>query len=208
MFFVFVISLFSLKLSAQNTPVQPKFKTVMVNIPKNLKPHAKHEISKLPTGNSALMIDSLTSIIDKYESTELASNNELAKKDSVINLLKMEISRQQHTADDFQAKSANYKNENIKLEQTNRILILFNSLSAVLLILALLWVLKSPNNKKSAPAGDYILVKRTEFTEVNSVNEPNADMEQKIERLERLGNLKESGILTDEEFARQKQEIL
>jgi hypothetical protein len=179
-----------------------------VNIPKNIESQAKRTNNNVHVNSSALIIDSLTKLTDQYKVMHDASVNDEIKKDSTINELKEDILKQQLLIKYLQTRISNYKSENIKSEQTNRILILFNSISGILLVLSLIWLLRSPSKKKPKPDMDYILVKRTEFAGPDSIQESNSIMEQKIERLERLGNLKESGTITEEEFNRQKLEIL
>ncbi len=96
-----------------------------------------------------------------------------------------------------------FKGENLKLNQSNRILIVFNSLVAVLLIISLVFFLRKIGRKKATtePVSNPINGKKTEQMKFTS-------FEDKLAQLERLGKLREKDLLSEEEFVVEKQRIL
>lgn len=154
-----------------------------------------------------LIIDSLTLVIDDLngslvKSDSLFQNEKLVSADLRDQLLKLDDYRQR-----LEQNNDSFKGENLKLNQSNRILIIFNSLVAVLLVVTLVFFLKRINRKKAAD------------TDVNPGNEqPSkkeppvatrfAGFEDRLMQLERLGKLREKGLLSEEEFIAEKHKIL
>jgi len=96
-----------------------------------------------------------------------------------------------------------FKGENLKLNQSNRILIVFNSLVAVLLIISLVFFLRKIGRKRNEPVA----------VATPSGGKPNdqvkfTNFEDKLAQLERLGKLREKELLSEEEFVVEKLKIL
>lgn len=110
--------------------------------------------------------------------------------------------------DDYRLKLeetiSSFKGENLKLNQSNRILIVFNSMVAVLLIISLVFFLKKLGKKNKATSP----VSLNESTDQKSKAVPMLSLEDKLQQLERLGKLKEKGLLSESEFVNEKQQIL
>ncbi|MBL0340982.1 MAG: SHOCT domain-containing protein [Bacteroidetes bacterium] len=110
--------------------------------------------------------------------------------------------------DDYRKKLENtidsYKGENLKLNQSNRILIVFNSLVAILLVISLVFFLKKIGSGKLPKANG-----ANEFSNNPTGNKISAlSLEDKLQQLERLGKLREKGLLSESEFLAEKQNIL
>ena len=147
------------------------------------------------------------------DSLEQALARQLVIIDSVNNLYTVEklatadLRNQMIQLDDYRKKLegniSSFKGENLKLNQSNRILIVFNSLVAILLITSLIFFLRKIGRKKNPSAetsnlGPLKKVEPARFT----------NFEDKLQQLERLGKLKEKSLLSEEEFIVEKQRIL
>jgi hypothetical protein len=110
--------------------------------------------------------------------------------------------------DDYRKKLegniGSYKGENLKLNQSNRILIVFNSLVAVLLVISLVFFLKKMGSGKRSAASNSI----PDGSVASSSKASNLSLEEKLQQLERLGKLREKGLLSENEFLAEKQNIL
>ena len=96
-----------------------------------------------------------------------------------------------------------FKSENLKLNQSNRILIVFNSLVAVLLIISLVFFIRKIGRKKSTVNA---LTNNIPGKGTDKLKFTNFD--DKLQQLERLGKLREKALLSEEEFLIEKQRIL
>jgi hypothetical protein len=170
-----------------------------------------------PKPNTALIkaqaeIDSLNNEIANtkaaYEGVTLGNK----RKDSIINELDVKIQKMQNINNDLEGKLSTYKGDNLKLDQSNRILIIFNAIVGVLLLTTLIWFLrnigrkKTPDKNKSIPDID-ISDNSNKKIQPSSKND-HQFFDMRLEQLEKLGELKNKGVLNEEEFNRQKQQIL
>ena len=150
-------------------------------------------------------------IIDSLELINLQLSFQKNRYDSLYQAEKFtsaELRDQVIKLDDYRKNlesNATYiKNENLKLNQSNRILIVFNSFVAVLLLVTLIFFLRRMRKK---PAG--LLPTSPEgIIAGNKSQNISVSFEDKLQQLERLGQLREKGLLSEEEFLAQKQSIL
>jgi hypothetical protein len=147
-------------------------------------------------------IDSLNTVISEYKSSYEKSSLQNKVKDSFMEEMNQKMLVLQNQNNDLQRKLSNYKGENLKLDQSNRILIIFNSIVGVLLLSTLIWFLRNIGKKKSAEKNksDTTSVIAAEVKPPLPQKNEHQYFESKLEQLEKLGKLKE--------FARQKQQIL
>ena len=186
---------------AQQTPVEPKQKVVLV--PK------KTPVYSSKKSKDDEMIDSLTSLVEEYGL--IFENQKLLriKNDSIIRTLDSQLNIHKSEINNLEIKNSNYKGQNLKLDQSNRILIIFNSVVGVLLLATLIWFLRNIGKKKSVAGKNKNTI--SNFGEMKSgiINDDGYEnLGQKLEQLERLSKLKDKGVLSEEEFNRQKQQIL
>jgi hypothetical protein len=150
--------------------------------------------------------------IDSLQTTVVDLNKKLYRTDSLYKAEKFttaELRDQLLTMDQDQksleATKTNIEDKNLKLNQSNRILIIFNSVVAALLVVTLVFVIKRAGRKQQAP--NTITTSKPVDNGTNHSNKL-ASFEDKLARLEKLGELKEKGILSDDEFQDEKQRIL
>lgn len=105
-----------------------------------------------------------------------------------------------------------YKEENNQLNQTNKILIIFNCLGAVLLLLSLVYILSGRNKSRrpetTVPPMPATPVPSVPDTPVMGRHNPQAGVEDRLIQIERLARLREGGLLSTSEFEKEKERIL
>jgi septal ring factor EnvC (AmiA/AmiB activator) len=154
-------------------------------------------------------IDSLNGVITEYKTAYANAVAHYKQSDSIINSLDEKLSKLEHSNNDLQKKLSNFKGENLKLDQSNRILIIFNSIVGILLFSSLIWFLRNMGKKKAASQTSIHSSNGLASANESPVAVANPQyFDSKLEQLEKLGKLRERGILNEEEFNRQKQQVL
>lgn len=174
--------------------VMPKYKTFYI---------PKKSTWRSP---NALLIDSLKLLSDSLKSANEKLQYETILNDSLITLLSSSLDLKLETI----AKSdstANDLNKSLTTQQKTTRNLLITLIIASVLILVLLIALLFANRKRKKK----IEVAPTQNVAQQKPITPEAtplDMRHKLEQLERLARMREKGILTEEEFAKKKQDVL
>jgi competence protein ComGC len=87
------------------------------------------------------------------------------------------------------------KGDSLQSSHTSSVLFIFNIVVAIILLIALLWMFSNKKKIEKSPR----TINSTISTE---------SLEYRLDRIEKLGSLKEKGLLTEEEFSVQKKQIL
>lgn len=166
-------------------------------------------VSMNAQNRSAARIDYLIGIIDSLDRVMIDNNNKIERLDSLLEAEKAETSllREENAAitkhrKELETNVSTFQGENLKLNQSNRILIIFNSFVAVLLIVTLVFYLRKMNRKTGV---ETVAPGKPVSNHAAAVH---ASFEDKLQQLERLGKLREKGYLSDEEFLAEKNQIL
>ena len=156
-------------------------------------------------------IDSLNTVISSMNVSYQEAIRLNREKSATIDELGEKIIKSHNTNIELEKKLADFKGDNLKLDQSNRILIIFNALVGLLLLVTLVWFLrnigrkKAPGKNKITAPGDSAAA---EVTVQPVLSRDQQYFDYRLEQLEKLGQLKQNGVLNDEEFNRQKQQIL
>ncbi|MBK9637948.1 MAG: SHOCT domain-containing protein [Bacteroidetes bacterium] len=149
----------------------------------------------------AMLIDSLSSFVDyilvQQDSLRQIMQSQKARMDSSISAL-----------EDVSAENAKLKEslkdaqgDTLQSNHTNSILFIFNVGVGIFLLIALLWMFM----KKKSDG-------EREDDEVSSKSNGKVSKDEsfdhKLDRIQKLGSLRDKGLLTDEEFNLQKSQIL
>ncbi len=150
-----------------------------------------------------LQIDSLHLVIeqlryDVFKNDSLYQQERFVSADLRDQLLKLDDYRKK-----LEARNTDFKDDNLKLNQSNRILIIFNSLVAILLVVSLIFFVKKISRKKTNATAPAPSAKSETPATVRY-----SSFEDRLVQLERLGKLREKGLLTDDEFITEKQKVL
>lgn len=150
----------------------------------------------------SVLIDSLASFVDYI----------LVQQDS----LKQSMRSQKERLDSSYSALEEVSAENVKLKEslkdaegdtlqsnhTNSILFIFNVIVGIFLLIALLWMFTKKRSDGDEKNDDEVLHRK------NSKSGQDENFEHKLDRIQKLGNLRDKGLLTDEEFNLQKSQIL
>lgn len=166
--------------------------------------------------NRSTGMQAIVSIIDSLEAINVDLTAKLRTSDSLLDVEKLttaELRDQVLVLEEYKKKleatKTDVEDENLKLNQSNRILIIFNSVVAVLLVITLVFVIRRAG-RKTLSVHTAIKPEENRSSPGNPSTASNkfASFEDKLAQLEKLGSLKEKGILSDEEFQSEKQRIL
>lgn len=152
------------------------------------------------------MIDSLIGVNDslqllQHQTDSLFKAENLVSSELNERLLKMENERKS-----LEESNSEVTDENLQLNQSNRILIIFNSVVAILLVITLVFVIRRAGRKTLPKPSNTSITSATPSS--SSQNLRFSSFEDKLTQLEKLGTLKEKGILSEEEFLGEKKRIL
>lgn len=160
----------------------------------------------------AIIIDSLNVAVSMLEDEKSSMQEASDKLIARINELEMEVEQLRSDKGELSQQLDGFYSDNLHLNQSNRILIAFNFLVGILLLVSLIFFLRRLGRNKQAGAGSSSEEAQIPQNTVNPVRQGAANVhvsfEDKLQQLERLGSLKEKGVLTDEEFNIQKRTIL
>jgi hypothetical protein len=127
--------------------------------------------------------------------------------DSITNLLHEEtvkledlrkVNKQlSETNENLNTEIETIKGEKLQTSHTSSILLIFNIIVGLILLVALIWMY---NRKKSGSESE-----DEAFPQSTPIRD---QVEAKLDRIEKLGKLRDKGLLTEEEFQIQKRQIL
>lgn len=137
----------------------------------------------------ALLQDSLSQARYSSDSAHRALNSALAERDT----LKQERHKWREENRRLVFRLQDAENKARYLEQTNSMFVLYIGIAAVVFLFALLFVVV---RKLAARTG----IPRTKVSD--------QDIDRRIDRLNALGNLRERGLLTDQEVEEQKRFLI
>lgn len=149
----------------------------------------------------AMLIDSLSSFVDyiliQQDSLKQIMQSQKERMDSSISALE-EVS-----AENAKLKESlkDAQGDTLQSNHTNSILFIFNVGVGIFLLIALLWMFMK---KKSDGEREDDEVSSKSNGKVSK----DENFDHKLDRIQKLGSLRDKGLLTDEEFNLQKSQIL
>ncbi len=149
----------------------------------------------------AMLIDSLSSFVDyilvQQDSLKQIMQSQRERMDSSISALE-EVS-----AENAKLKESlkDAQGDTLQSNHTNSILFIFNVGVGIFLLIALLWMFMK---KKSDGEREEDEVSSKSNGKVSK----DESFDHKLDRIQKLGSLRDKGLLTDEEFNLQKSQIL
>ncbi len=150
-----------------------------------------------------LLIDSLNTMVLQLKLRQDSLLDLLRSQRESINAAEAERARLSQENKNLQAELDGAMGDNRQSNHTNSILFIFNIIVGVILLIALVWMFL----KKKSDPGER--VKRTGSYAPSIVhNNGSEQFDKELERIEKLGSLREKGLLTDDEFNLQKKQIL
>jgi len=155
----------------------------------------------------AIQLDSLQLLLDEAFAINEQLDEKVVAQESRISDLTSQINKLDKEKNDLTTQADGFYSDNLHLNQSNRILIAFNFLVGVLLLITLIFFLRRIGKNKQI---ENIESSNNEFkpSVVKNFNNVHTSFEDKLDQLEKLGKLKEKGVLTDDEFNVQKRSLL
>jgi hypothetical protein len=93
------------------------------------------------------------------------------------------------------------KGEQLQTSHTSSVLLVFNILAGIILLVALVWIFtRRKGGSESVPD--------TAIRTINNIPASADPVETRLERIEKLGRLRDKGLLTEDEFQMQKKQLL
>ncbi len=139
------------------------------------------------------LIDSLTNQVDQLINEKQRSQDKIRKLEEINRTKEIELKRLKTETIKLKRNLEKSIDENLQLTHTSYVLFIFNILLAVILLIALLWMYM---RKKEATT------KNIKTQKVIGNNDT------KIDLIQKLGSLRDKGLLTDEEFNFQKRQLI
>lgn len=200
------------KIVLKDNEITAESKSVMEEIGqiKPAPPSKPAEKVLVPVLNDSIMqvIANISSERDSFHNIALNFEKQVlineAQADSTVNV----VAKMKSELDNMTA-------ENTKLNSRNVALLIFNCIVIVILIITFILFIKKPSAKNSKPATPRTVANPANgkpeepVVKISSFGIMSTDsIENKLEQIERLANLREKGFLTSEEFEVQKQQII
>lgn len=123
----------------------------------------------------------------------------LQQKDDELGQLQSELTRRKEQIRNYEAELSDLRGDNLQSSHTNSILFIFNIVVGILLVVSLGWMYL---RKRSEPGFN----SRGRWSASPDGPEPSFD--HRLDRIQKLGSLRDRGLLTEEEFNLQKRQIL
>lgn len=148
---------------------------------------------------SKSLSDSLAQEISALKSQNDSFLQLLNDETSKVNLLTTELKDKTEANENLKSELALVKGNQLQTSHTSSILQIFCGIVAVILLIFIFWSWMRRKN----PGND------DEEVEVRTIPVASKDnVETRMERIEKLGKLRDKGLLTEEEFQIQKKQIL
>lgn len=150
----------------------------------------------------SVLIDSLASFVDyilvQQDSLKQIMRSQKERLDSSLSTL------EQVSAENVKLKESlvDAQGDTLQSNHTNSILFIFNVIVGLFLLIAMLWMFMKKRNDEDDKNDFDSPIKR------KSKSNQDEFFDHKLDRIQKLGNLRDKGLLTDEEFNLQKSQIL
>ena len=203
------------KLMAKDAEILKEITIAEGSVKKELELAQKKEkprFVRLNDKGQLLMIDSLTMVISDMQARHDSLLNGAASSNSYVQSLQNELRATATEKGNVQAELDRIKTDKFILARRNMILLYFNVGVAILLFSALVYQLSTLRRRRRKVQAD-TLVQTMKPRPVTGFSTATGRVamdayDSKLEKIEMLGKLRERGLLTEEEFNMQKQQLL
>ncbi len=203
------------KLMAKDAEILNEITVVEGSVKKDLELAQKKEkprFVKLNDKGQLLLIDSLSVVISDMQARQDSLLSGAASSNSYVQSLQNELRATANEKGTIQAELDRIKTDKFILARRNMILLYFNVGVAILLFSALIYQLSTLRRRKRKVQAD-ALVQTMKPRPVTGFSTATGRVamdayDGKLEKIEMLGKLRERGLLTEEEFNLQKQQLL
>ena len=183
----------------------PDSTRITYKIPAKIKVNSPFTVPDYkPSSGKSALIDSLQNSIISLSLRGDSLINITQQQEEIITSLKLQLRQFAEENKNIANELENANGDKLQSSHTNSILYIFNVILGIILLIALVWML----GKKKVREPEKPLVNGYSGNGSNTAYSPVPSLDHRLERIEKLGNLRDKGLLTEEEFSLQKQQIL
>lgn len=151
----------------------------------------------------AIIIDTLSARLDRVTVARDTLLRAARRNEEAATRVKEELARLRTENKTLKEQLEESRGDNLQSAHTNSVLFIFNLVVGLFLLLALLWLFV----KRKSEGANMPPVRKAQVQE--EVKAPlEVQFDHKLDRIQKLGGLRDKGLLTDEEFIVQKKQIL
>jgi hypothetical protein len=143
------------------------------------------------------LMQELVLVKNQNDSLLLMLNSEISNSQSLLR----QVNQLTETNNNLNGELKDAKGDQLQTSHTSSILLIFNIIAGIILLVTLFWIY---SRKKNPAEEQEETISRTTL----NGNGNKDHMETRMERIEKLGRLRDKGLLTEEEFQLQKKQIL
>lgn len=170
-------------------------------------PLMAQESTSQPAGKKFIsrmqVIQELAAKVDSLKVQNARLNDTLAAYQQETVALRTENAQLQKDVKQMESNLEGAINEKLQSSHTNSVLFIFIFLTGIIVLLALIWLFM----KKPATVAHYQDT-RTNLEDEDDEEDEKNGVDHQLDRIAKLGSLREKGLLTDDEFNLQKRQIL
>lgn len=148
-----------------------------------------------------LVIDSLSERILEMESREDSLFQTVRILNNQLTESKSELTAAAVKYEELKLQLEDAQGDKLQSSHTNSILFIFNVGVGIFLLIALLWMFMKRKNEGE-------LNENNAFSVPKRQRQEDENFDHKLDRIQKLGTLRDKGLLTDDEFNLQKKQIL
>jgi hypothetical protein len=154
----------------------------------------------------ARVIETLAAEVESLRQANSRISDSLFESRQQLDVLNQDNDRLKKDVKQLEQNLDSALNEKLQSSHTNSVLFIFIFITGLIVLLALIWLFM----RKPATVAHYQDT-RTNLEDDDDDDEKSASLnsvDHQLERIEKLGSLREKGLLTDDEFNLQKKQIL
>ena len=147
--------------------------------------------------NADSMNAEINSLRAQNDSLQLRINEETSRVQSISE----ELTKSNEKIENLNQELEESKGNQLQTSHTSSILLIFNIIAGIILLITIFWFY---SRKKTNEPDEDEVVRPVKTVQMNGRDQ----VETRLERIEKLGKLRDKGLLTEEEFQLQKKQIL
>ncbi len=160
------------------------------------------ESNKGTLSNKYVLFDSLQNVISVLNSRNDSLINITKEQEGELKSIGSQLKQLSEENNNISNELLSANDDKLKSSHTNSILYIFNVLLGIIMLIALVWFM----GRKKSLIGDKVSGNGFATNGKKEAFAPTIDYQ--LDRIEKLGNLRDKGLLTDDEFNFQKKQIL
>ena len=176
----------------------PDSTRITYKIPTRVKVNNAFPVQEKPVSfvSKSLINDSLQRLVISAELAKDSLVNITSEQEARLQTMEMQVRKLSEENKNVSNELENANGDKLQSSHTNSILYIFLVIVAILLLITLVWM----TGKKKFRDTDKIASNGYAINGSHEVYAPVPALDHRLDRIEKLGNLRDKGLLTDEEF--------